>query len=214
MKKILFLIPAFLLTFQISKAQTEKGSQTLGINLALGYSKQSNPNLNGNSNAFTNTELKYLNYTIGPTYSYFIADKLDIGGSLFYSNNRSDYADNSTERYHSYGASVTLRKYLMFNQYLGFRAGPQLSYARSVQNTNGGIYSSDGTTNSYTGGVNLGFVYYPIKRMGLSAILASLNYNHSSTLYSNGLHGKTDNLNFAWVSNNLGLSAFYIFGGK
>jgi hypothetical protein len=109
---------------------------------------------------------------------------------------------------------VMLRKYWMINQQFGFRAGPQFAYQHSVQDTNGGIYSADGSTNSYIGSVNLGFVYYPIKRMGVSATLASLNYTHTSTLYASGLHGKTDNLNFAWISNNLGVSIFYVFGGK
>lgn len=215
MKKILLLLPAFLLFFQISKAQTEKGSQTLGVNLSFGYNKQSNPYLSSNNNTFSNSNLKRVTYTIGPAYSYFIADKLDVGGTLFYSNSRNDDgADNSTERFHSYGALITLRKYWMINQYLGFRAGPQLIYQRSVQNTNGGIYSQDGTTNSYSAGANLGFVYYPVKRFGLSATLANLNYNHTNTLYASGLHGKTDNVNFSWISNNLGISAFYVFGGK
>ena len=41
MKKILVLIPAFLLAFQISKAQTEKGSQTIGIDLQFTHQKTS-----------------------------------------------------------------------------------------------------------------------------------------------------------------------------
>jgi hypothetical protein len=214
MKKNLFLIPAFLLAFQISKAQTEKGSQTLGVNLSFGYSKQSDPSLNSANNIFTNNDTKNVTFGAGPIYSYFIADKLDLGGSLFYSNSKYDYSsDNSYQRYHSYSASVFLRKYLMFNPNFGIRTGPQLGYQRSVQKNSIG-YSSDGTSNAYTGGVNLGFVFYPVKNIGFSATLANLNYAHSNTKYTNGSHSNSDNVYFTWINNDLSLSAFYVFGGK
>ncbi len=215
MKKILFLIPAFLLAFQISKAQTEKGSQTLGVDLSFGYAKQSNPYLNNTTNLFSNSDDKHVTYSVGPTYSYFIADKLDIGGSVFYSNSKNDYGvDNSTTRYHSYGASVMLRKYWMLSQSFGFRAGPQFVYQHAVQNTSGGIYSQDGSSNSYTGSANAGIVYYPVKRFGLSVNLASLNYTHTSNSYTNGSHGKSDNVSFSWINSNVGISTFFVFGGK
>jgi hypothetical protein len=35
MKKILILMTAFLFAFELSHAQTEKGNQTLGVNLGL-----------------------------------------------------------------------------------------------------------------------------------------------------------------------------------
>jgi len=53
MKRSLILIPAFLFLVQISKAQTEKGSQTLGVNLSYEYYNQSGVNISTPDNSLT-----------------------------------------------------------------------------------------------------------------------------------------------------------------
>ncbi len=45
MKKTLVLIAALLLASVVSHAQTEKGNQTLGLNLGFSYSKTSGVNI-------------------------------------------------------------------------------------------------------------------------------------------------------------------------
>lgn len=216
MKKILFLIPAFLLAFQISKAQTEKGSQTLGVNADFVYQKSSHAS-SGSDNLIS----KNTSWGIGPSYSYFIADKLDIGASLGYSHIN---LDNSTQSYPStqhqndYSASVFLRKYFMYNDKFGIRTGPYVGYDRyntkSTYPDNGNVGDNSSKTDTYNAGINLGFVYYPSKNIGFAANLANLSYSHSKTNTGASGHDSADNVNLNFISNNLGLSVFYVFGGK
>ena len=84
MKKSIFLIAVFLLAAVMSQAQTEKGTQTLGLNAYFEYSKTNVVNINPYDNSVNSQNNKSTGFNIGPVYSYFIADKLDIGGSLSY----------------------------------------------------------------------------------------------------------------------------------
>jgi long-subunit fatty acid transport protein len=223
MKKFLFLIPAFLLAFQTSKAQTEKGTQTLGANIVFHTQKTSNVAIDNNSGTTFTSDTRYTSLGVGPNYSYFIADKLDIGGSLAYTYINSNNGDNSSPsrtREHDFGGQVFLRKYFMYNDKLGLRAGPYLGYDRYNNKSfynypNAPIPSATTKGDNYTAGVNLGLVYYPAKSVGVSVSLASISYQHSknSTVGNSG-HASTDSFDASFISNNLGLSLFYVFGGK
>ncbi|GAA3994421.1 hypothetical protein [Mucilaginibacter dorajii] len=221
MKKILFLIPAFLLAFQISKAQTEKGSQTLGVNLNFSYQKSDNLSINPSDNSSVNVVNKYTLFGVAPTYSYFIANKLDIGATLGYDYLHFDNGDQSypqTRHEHDYTASIFLRKYLMYNEKFGIRTGPYLTYVRfdskDTYPANSSINNTTSKSDSYLAGINLGLVYYPSKCLGFAANLANLSYSHVKTDSGVNGHGKTDNVNFNFISNNIGISVFYVFGAK
>jgi hypothetical protein len=221
MKKILILLPAFLMAFQISKAQTEKGSQTLGVNVNFSYQKSTNLSINPSDNSSVNSVNKNTIWGIGPSYSYFIADKLDIGANLGYDNMHVDNSDQSypqSRRIHDYVASVFLRKYLMYNEKFGIRTGPYIGYSRyDTKDTyppSSAINDNTSKSDSYIAGLNLGLVYYPSKNIGFAATLANLSYNHVKTDSGVNGHGSTDNVNFNFITNNLGLSVFYVFGGK
>ncbi|SEP44220.1 autotransporter outer membrane beta-barrel domain-containing protein [Mucilaginibacter sp. OK283] len=222
MKKILLLVPAFLLAFQISKAQTEKGSQTLGVNLIFNTQKSSNVSVNPSTGTSSNTKNKYNNFGIGPNYSYFIADKLDIGANLSYDHlsvDNGEFSSPSTHHQYDYGAQIFIRKYFMYGDKLGLRAGPYLGYSRyNVKYTydypGAAVNSNSSKTDSYNAGINLGLVYYPTKKIGVSATLANIYYAHSKSDDGAQSHGSTDSFNGSFISNGLGLSLFYVFGAK
>lgn len=218
MKKILFLIPAFLLAFQISKAQTEKGSQTLGLD--LGFSHSSSDNSYTAQGGTVVSSSKLTSFLIGPGYSYFIADKLDIGARLLYTTGNQSNGGNMATRQHSteYGANLFLRKYFMYGDKIGIRTGPYIGYYRSNHKYtfDDPTYASSNDnfkTDSYNGGVNLGLVYYPSKKVGVSATLANLNYSHYKTIDPNNQQSSTgDSVDLRLISNDLSISVFYTFG--
>jgi outer membrane protein assembly factor BamA len=222
MKKILVLIPAFLLAFQISKAQTEKGSQTLGLNLQFSH-QQSTTNVDGSSGIGSyNINDKSTTYSVGPTYSYFVADKLDLGVNASFSYTKFDIKYNtpliqgSNQVTRQYGANVFLRKYFMFTDKLGLRAGPYLGYFHYHNNiiNEGTQPSGPSNSDNYIVGGNADFVFYPAKRLGFSATLANLNYVHSVQKDGSKKVGDGDNVNLNFINNGLALSVFYVFGGK
>jgi hypothetical protein len=220
MKKILLLIPAFLLAFQISKAQTEKGSQTLGLDLGFSHASSNNSYITPGGAAVSNLDSKRTSFLIGPGYSYFIADKLDIGTNLYYARGNQTDAVNLTTRQHSteYSAKVFLRKYFMYNDKIGIRTGPYIGYNRSSYKytyddpANAGS-NTNSKTDSYAAGVNLGLVYYPSKKVGVAATLANLNYSHYKSKDTNGQQsGSGDSIDFRLISNDIAISVFYTFG--
>ena len=122
MNRFLILLAAFLFAFQVSNAQTEKGDQTLGINLGFRYAKSDNFSINPSDNSTLTTNSKNTAFNIGPNYSYFIADKLDIGANLDFSYNNANYGENSNPSAQStrnYGGMIYIRKYFMFENKLG-----------------------------------------------------------------------------------------------
>jgi len=226
MNKFLILIAALLCACQFSYAQTEKGNQTLGVSVDFQYSKGSDVGINPSDNSSTTTDTKYTNFGAGPNYSYFIANKLDIGTSLYYSSLTSDNSNNLSNPKtvgRNFEALIFLRKYVLYENKIGFRVGPYLAYAYSdSKNTYAppnSLYNVEDKNYNYLGGVNLSLVYYPSKRLGISATIANLEYDHAKDTGSsqNGIdnvHGKSNNLYFDFINNGLSLSIFYVFGSK
>jgi hypothetical protein len=226
MNKFLILIAAFLCTYKVSNAQTEKGNQTLGVNLGFQYSKGSDVAINPSDNSSTTTNTKYTSFGIGPNYSYFIANKLDLGTSLFYSSFTSDNSNNLSNPKvtgRNFEASIFLRKYVLYQNKIGFRVGPYLAYmygdSKNTYAPANSLYDVENKNYNYMGGFNLSLVYYPSKQLGISASIANLEYDHakSTASFQNGTnndHGKSNNLFFDFISNGLSLSVFYVFGNK
>lgn len=221
MKRSLILIPAFLFLAQISKAQTEKGSQTLGVNLSFGYYNTSGVNVSTPDNSLTAQSTKFTSFSVGPSYSYFIADNLDLGATLNYSLSNYNYGPNNyltKQDNKDYGGTIFLRKYVLYKNKIGFRVGPYLGYSlddqKYIYSAQYNVSNSDSKSNSYEGGANLDLVYYPTKNLGVSVSLANLNYVHTKT--NDGAQGfaNTDQVNFNFVNNNLAVSLLYVFGGK
>lgn len=222
MNKLLILIAAFLFLFNLSHAQTEKGSQTLGADVSLMYNKTNGVNVDTYDNSSTIWNSKTTNSNIGPNYSYFIADKLDIGASIAYGSFLTDNSgsdDNSTKQSNkNYGGTICLRKYFMYKDKIGFRAGPFVTYQKQdLQNTYTGELSPssyNSKSDIWNAGINLDLIYYPSKKIGISAVIANLNYEFDKT--NEGNHGSSsDNgANFNFINDGLSLSVFYVFGVK
>jgi hypothetical protein len=218
MKKSIFFIAVFLLAAVVSQAQTEKGTQTLGLNLGFSYQKTSGVSINPYDNSSTDAGNKTTSFNIGPAYSYFIADKLDLGAALSYGQSNSTYPqiENNINKQSSYAlsGSVYLRKYMMFGDKLGLRAGPYLSYEKGDNKTDysgsAAIYSEDSKLTEYGAGARLELIYYPSKKLGFAASIANVSYDHNKFDYGNQGHTSNDNINASFISNNLGFSVFYV----
>jgi hypothetical protein len=221
MNRSVILIPALLFLAQISKAQTEKGTQTLGVNLSYNYSDESGVSINPYDNTKSSQSYKYTLYSIGPSYSYFIANDLDLGATLNYSVNNyyNGPSDNSyTQDNKSYGGTVFLRKYVLYKNKIGFRVGPYLGYSmgdqKYIYSGQNSISNSDSKLKTYDGGAALDLVYYPTKHLGLSVSLADLDYQHTKANSGAQEFSNTDQVHFDFINNNLAVSLLYVFGGK
>jgi hypothetical protein len=215
MYKKLLLAFVSIIAIQTAKAQTEKGSQMLGV--SFGVSTLSSDYKSFDSATGTYSSVNHgsiTHYVFAPSYSYFIADKLDLGVSLGYLYNHQKFdggvSSLNTYKERGYNASVYLRKYFLYNNKVGVRTGPYLAYQNSniVQSYNGGTDNAT-KSNIYTGGVGLDFVYFPVKRLALSAVLGGVNYSHQTNTGS--LEGTSNNFNLAFA-NALILSVNYVFG--
>ncbi|MGV3706305.1 MAG: hypothetical protein ACO1NU_13095 [Arcticibacter sp.] len=114
------------------------------------------------------------------------------------------------------GASVFLRKHIMLSEQFGIRTGPFVTFTKG-ESTQAYSNDADNTvkSNSFSGGVNLGIEYFPVKRIGIAANLASLSYGHSRMKQQQGTREVTKVNSFAFdVTNGLNLSVFLIFGGN
>lgn len=223
MKKLMFFIAAFLFVYQSSNAQTAKGDQTLGIDMGFTYSKSSQYQINPYDNTSGTSNGKTTNFNIGPNYSYFIANNLDIGASLSYytstTTNTTDIFNNLTKEFdRSYGGEIFLRKYLMYANKIGIRAGAYAGYFRQTSQAfyvaSDSYANYNANTNNYLGGLDLALVYYPSKCLGISLNLANLEYLHAKTDATTQGNSSSNNIYFNYVNDGLGASIFYVFGSK
>jgi hypothetical protein len=214
MYKKLLLAFVSIIALQTAKAQTEKGSQMLGASFGVTTSKTNYSNFDPSTNTYiNNNNAKITSYSFSPNYSYFIADKLDIGVAVGYSRlkqeNNSYNAFPQSQTGNTFYSGVFLRKYFLYENKIGIRTGPNLSYQRSGQKL---VFDANSTTayhsTSFGAGVGLDLVYFPVKRLGLTALLGNINYNHQK--YSGDTQGSANdfNLNFAKA---LTLSVNYVW---
>jgi len=215
MYKKLLLAFVSIIAIQTAKAQTEKGSQMLGASFGLTTTSSDSKDFNANDNTYgSNAHGKQTSYIIAPNYSYFIADKLDIGLSIGYGHSKleSTSINIPSQKSSSFGSTIYLRKYFLYDNKVGIRTGPYLAYTNSKQtilydNSTPDTYHTN--NDSYAGGIDLDFVYFPIKKLGLSAGMGNITYSHQITNgYTKGT-SNTFSLNFA---NSLNLSVNYVFG--
>ncbi|WP_214071502.1 outer membrane beta-barrel protein [Mucilaginibacter sp. dw_454] len=217
MKKIIGLCAALLCAYQISNAQTQKGNQNLSLTLGYTHIDGSNTStvsglmINGNKDTYL---------SIAPGYSFFVSDGLEFGGSLSYNHQNQTTTNDGINGYYmnetksdNYGASLFLKKYVLYQNKVGFRAGPYIGYMYGKNTTNGfpdnGGYGTS-NTNSYSAGATFDLVFYPTSRLGLAANLANLGYTHAK---GDGItSSKTNSFNFNFINSGLYLSLFWVLG--
>lgn len=221
MRKILVLVIVALFAFNSTKAQTAKGDQNLGINLGFSYIENNNFVIQPSDGSSSQQDLKITSFNAGPNYSYFIADKLDVGVALTYATSTNKYSSNpdpENETGKNYGGTIYIRKYFMYKDKIGIRMGPYLGYNQLNEKvTYAGsyaIYDANDKSDNYQAGFNADLVYYPLKSLGVAASLASLEYDHMKENDATEGHSNGDSVYFNFINNGLNLSVFYVFGGK
>jgi hypothetical protein len=227
MKKIAILIPFFLLTILAVNAQTQQGTQNLGLSLGFYSSSGSYSYQYGTPTVYQPVTVKTTGFSTLPNYSYFIANNLDLGVSVGFgteTDKSNDLTNNivSTQHTKNYSGSLYLRKYYLYNNKVGIRTGPYLFYQYS--NSDASYSNIDQGSNTYNGkyfqgGINADFVYYPTSKIGLAVNLGSLYYSHittnsrqQNTSANVGQNASSNSVNLQLLNNNLTLSAFYAFG--
>jgi hypothetical protein len=225
MKKILFLIAAGVCAAQISNAQIQKGQQTLGGSLGLNHNLISNGAVNSSTNILESQSTRSTNFSIGPAYSYFIADKVELGGLLSYSTGtysttyfNGSVITTSKQNSNYLGGALYLRKYCLYDNKIGIRTGPYISYFKGDNKYT--LLSLNSTSNSksntYNVGASVDLVYYPSNSLGFAATLANLAYSNSKATSPDSPQSvsKVENLGLNFISNDLSISVFYVFGSK
>jgi hypothetical protein len=215
MKKILIAIIALLCVFKISNAQTEKGTQNLGLNLSFAHLK-----IDNNNNPSFNQSQKTTSFNIGPDYSFFVAKDIDLGFLLNYNTSSQENTNTTASKQddHGYSAGVYMRKYFLYDGKIGLRTGGHFTYGHSNTKVSysfpNNFYNYDTKTNAYSGNLSLELVAYPTKKLGIAAALAGINYVHSK---QNGVAtGNTtyNNISAGFANDGLTMSVFYVIGKK
>jgi hypothetical protein len=219
MKKILILIAAFLMVIQFSNAQTAAATQNLGFNLGFYSNRSDNVYINPADFSRQTYVARFSILNLGPAYNYFIKNNVDIGATLIYSSYLTSYSGDLNGRLkqsnNDFGGTIFIRKYVLYENKIGFRTGPYLGYDRGTQKVTNipsqNTSDLNSSTNNYSAGLRFDLVYYPLKRVGFSATLANLMYTNykSDNITQGSSSGNSFNLNL--VTSGLQVSAFYIF---
>ena len=204
----------------IVNAQTQKGDQLLGGGIGFSTGKGS---LNYTDNPYNdNGTFKAHSFSIAPAYSYFIANNIDLGAAVGYTNQKTSYnyitgpsvqnQDLIQNRSYTLSASIYLRKYFLFNNKIGIRTGPFAAIQKnhSEQDYIQPVYNFFYHNYSYSAGIDAAVVFFPSKRLGFSANLGSLAYSHDDNKQLN-YHSSANSFGLNLLSNGLFVSAFYSF---
>lgn len=211
MKLNLSLLVLALACMSVAHAQTEKGTKTLGF--SVNYAKEKN-------DRGGEPERKTTSFGLGPSFSYFMKDKLEIGASLNYFN--SDYEFLQQNNYmnglkdQQFGATIFLQKHFMFSEQFGIRTGPFASFINGNSESDYPDQPKQETTSKgFRTGLNLGIEYFPVKSIGIAANLATLSYNHMKQEVKGTTETNSKINSFELdVTNGLNLSIFFVFGAK
>jgi len=222
MKKNLLLAVAGILAAQIATAQTQKGTQTLGGYLSFMHNSSDNSDAYSGQSSLQKNSIT--SFDLGPAYSVFLADKLELGGNFNFNSQTNKVTYTGVNPYNnfnqvstSFGASVSLLKYFMYDK-IGFRMGPRVGYSRGTTKINYSNQPNPVKTNNdnFNAGAKIDLVYYPSKSLGLAASLASLSYSRSKMRNADNASSSSsaEGFNTYLFTSNLTISAFYVFGNK
>ncbi|MFD0766670.1 autotransporter outer membrane beta-barrel domain-containing protein [Mucilaginibacter lutimaris] len=215
MYKKLLLVCVSAITIHTAKAQTEKGSQMIGASFGFSTSTSNFKTFDASINALGPTQhSKFTTYNIGPDYSYFIADNLDLGAGVSYGyskqENEAGFTFPNEQRSRAFNAGLYLRKYVLFENKIGIRTGPYLNYnmtkLTAFDSGNPSYYNN--TNKTYSGGIGLDFVYFPVKKLALAARMGNINYSHQKM--EGYTEGTSNGFNASFV-NGVNFSVNYVF---
>ena len=203
MKKLTLLLLAALSGLTAS-AQTEKGRQWIGGSMAVSHYK-TDETLNYTEFGLMQASRKQNSFQLGPSYTYFVADKLSLNASVLYTHAHSDqtYVNNPNTQLNNqkaettsngYNAYINLDKYFLYDNKVGIRTGPYAQYYTSKSKTNGNpdIAVVDSDIKGLSAGFSLDFVYFPVKKIALLASLGRLSYSKTKYESENTTNEQTD----------------------
>lgn len=224
-KSLLFALLAA--SAQLAQAQSiPAGTVSLGGN--IGYSRNtSKSSSTGSNNTTYTTESSTSLFSLAPSVGYFVADNLAIGLTLSYqaysrpyntytpapSIVRAQLDPRTTFRIGAYA-----QYYKMLSEQFGFvgtlGGGYQTARDFTYLNTNNNYLISESKASGYYAGLTPGIVFFPIPKLGLTASIGSLSFDHLNYDYptnqGNTPNGYEDSANSFGA--NFGLSQLQ-FGG-
>ena len=222
MKKLTLLLLAALSGLTAS-AQTEKGKQWIGGSVSASHNKVEEAVNNTGFGSMEGTR-RQNSFQVGPSYTYFVAEKLSLSATVAYTHGHSDqsYINNSNPQLNNatvettsngYNAYLHLDKYFLYDNKIGIRTGPYAQYY--ISNSKSGGNPDYSTVNydakAFGAGLSLDFVYFPAKRIALIASLGNLSYSKSKYESESTTNEQTDfGLNF--LNNAPSFTFAYVFG--
>jgi hypothetical protein len=214
MNKNLALLLCILISSFTLHAQTQKGNQLIGGSFSVEH-RTTEVKYFDQANAIGNNDGKTNSFNIGPSYSYLVADNLGLGVNLGYNHSHTDNynslaANENTSN--GYFGSISLMKYFLYEKKIGVRTGPlaYYNYSKAVTTTSNGLDNNQVDGKAFGAGIMLDFVYFPVKRIGLVALLGGVSYSQSK--YDNSyMSAKDSNIGLSFL-NSPSFSVYYAFG--
>jgi hypothetical protein len=233
MKKLFFL--ALLASAGTSYAQGIKaGTVSLGGN--VGYYQSSNTQNSAFNSVVYPGQINYSSssksvnrqFTLAPSVGYFVADNFAIGATLEYTSQKQTASSSSTGGVVGVGSitldvdpSTTLRLglyaqyYKMLGEQFGLVGTLNGGYQTSTSYSLNSLGVAELNGKGYYTGVTPGIVFFPIPKLGISASVGGLSFNHYSYDYpkvaGNTLPSSYENETNTFGAN-FGLSQL-LFGG-
>lgn len=204
MKNTLFCLLLIFAVTEAGLAQTEKGTQYLGIGLSAGITTD-------RSTGFDDRTVRDVGFSISPGYSYFIADGWELRGAFGVGmSKRRTKSDDVVRKSnsHSLAPLIGIRRHLMVSEKLGFAAGPYVFYAYGKNEYPDSDHS---IFEQFETGIDLQIEYFPMKNVGLSAGLLGMSYARASYKGTDRESFKTSGFS-AGLTNQLNLRVFYVIG--
>ena len=166
MKKILTLIVLASTAFY-AKAQTSSGQMMIGGSLA--FSSVNYDNNNGSD---------YSNFTLAPSFGYFVKDNFAVGASVSLGNSKSGTgAGQSTSSSFGVGPFVRLYKFTSNDQF-AFFGNAGLSFG-NTKTENGNVITDKSNTISFA--IAPGFAYFFNEHWAAELSIAGLRIQNSKS---------------------------------
>ena len=176
------LLSAF--TFSNARGQIQKGTVFLGGGISYN-NYEVNRTFYFNSTLQTDKTINSF-FGVNPTLHYFIKQNiaLNVSTGISYSKYYSEFNQAPGFKYNS--TAVPLRiganKYINLNQQILFFTGLYAGTSISVSNNSSNNTKED--RKSYNAGIELGMMWFPHQRIGISLNLSGLGYSQNKNVYS------------------------------
>jgi hypothetical protein len=199
------LIALLAASAQLAQAQSiPAGTISLGGN--IGYSRNTSKySYAGSNNTINTTETTTSQFSLAPSVGYFVADNLAIGLTIGYQSFNNPYSTftpaPSTVRAQldpntTFRIGAFAQYYKMLSEQFGFvgtlEGGRQSVREYKYTSNSSTALISETKGSGYYAGLTPGIVFFPIPKLGLTASIGSLSFDHLSYDYPTN-QGNTPN---------------------